>query len=236
MSFISHPISDVMAAGSFLALEKANDDFMLGYESGTVDICIIPASESRGQRPRLARTHATVTTADAGHSCKVFVNWNGCLAPDAYDKSARPNAAGLRQAYLTGELSRLAQSTMLLDARRGLISDVQYGALYRQLTSLLGDDENVGTHQVSIISLDALITFLGQHQPNTHPNISLGRDGRFAASWTPSKKQKVTLFFDRDGGDWIGIDLLATPPRATGSFIVSSLSGIARPFRNWIKI
>ena len=83
----------------------------------------------------------------------------------------------------------------LLLARRGILSLEQFTALSRQIGALLSeDDENFETRQITVssISFDGLVTFLGQHRPNSHPNIGLARNGHFTASWSPSRTEKVT--------------------------------------------
>jgi hypothetical protein len=123
----------------------------------------------------------------------------------------------------------------LLFSRRGLLHKDQYWALERQLRSLFVEEgEPISSAVASPVSFDGLINFLAQHRP-THPNISLNRDGQFVASWPQGKRAKLSLTFDRAGGDWVAINLDVSPPlRRSGSFVKGSLTGISEPFRNWI--
>jgi hypothetical protein len=109
----------------------------------------------------------------------------------------------------------------------------QITALQRQLAALL-DADDPPEQRVSLLSLDGLISFLAQHRPAIHPNLSLTADGRFSASWQQGRRAKLTLTFDREGGDWVGVDLDAKR-RATGGFVVNSLAGIAQPYRSWMN-
>ena len=140
---------------------------------------------------------------------------------------------------LPARKSALTVCTDLLLARRGLLSIEQVSAIQRQLQSLLGtEDDEFESRDTAIspISLDGLIEFLARNNPDSHPNISLSRDGRFMASWSHGKRAKITLIFDREGGDWVGVDLDTRPPiRDAGAFVVNSLFGITKPFRSWIK-
>ena len=136
--------------------------------------------------------------------------------------------------------SALETCTELLNARRGRLRPEQFQALARQLNALLSDEDELVASRidVSAVSLDGLIEFIVHHQPARHPNIAITRDGRFSASWMQSRQTKITLTFDanRIGGDWVGVDLGANPPALhRGAFLVDSLSGIAQPFRTWIK-
>jgi hypothetical protein len=129
-----------------------------------------------------------------------------------------------------------AQCYLLLLSRRGLLADEQFFALRRQLSSIFAAADESDDVTVSLTSLDGLIEFLARNQPDSHPSVSVGRDGRFAASWMHGPRAKVTLVFDRTGGEWAGVDLEARPPvRGKGSFVVNSLFGITQTFRNWIK-
>lgn len=125
----------------------------------------------------------------------------------------------------------------LLFARRGILTPNQFIALCRQIRSLLTDESgNAIQSVISQTSLDGLIGFLSRHRPDSHPNVALTRDGRFSASWLFGKRAKITLVFDRVGGEWTGVNLDAQPViRGSGAFVVNSLSGIAKPFRSWIK-
>jgi hypothetical protein len=140
---------------------------------------------------------------------------------------------------IAGKKSAFETCHNLLIARRGLLTVEQFSALDRQLKSLLAeDDDNLETTEISVspTSLDGLIEFLARHRPDSHPNIALTREGRFTASWSRGKRAKITLIFDREGGDWVGVDLDSQPTaRASGAFVINSLAGIAQPFRTWIK-
>lgn len=140
--------------------------------------------------------------------------------------------------YATDNKSALAICRDLLSARRGLLTTEQVVALENQLNSLLADDDELEASGITIspTSLDGLIEFLAMHLPDVHPNISVSREGRFTASWLHGKKAKITLSFDQEGGDWVGVDLRKeTLERKTGAFVINSLAGIAQPFRSWIK-
>jgi len=141
--------------------------------------------------------------------------------------------------HFSARKSSLAVCSDLLLARRGLLTVEQVSAIQRQLQSLLGtEDDEFESRDIVIspTSLDGLIEFLARINPDAHPNISVSRDGRFTASWSHGKRAKITLIFDREGGDWVGVDLEARPPvRSAGAFVVNSLAGITQPFRSWIK-
>jgi hypothetical protein len=133
--------------------------------------------------------------------------------------------------------SFLGRCRDLLQSRRGLLRSEQVLALDRQLISLLSDEDELveSGMTVSTASLDGLIDFLAAHRPHTHPRLSLTRNGRFAASWSPYDRAKLTLAFTRDAADWVGVDLGATTPvRDSGAVLISSLDGMRPPFRNWI--
>jgi hypothetical protein len=140
---------------------------------------------------------------------------------------------------ITGKKSTFEICRGVLIARRGLLTLEQFSALERQLKSLLVEDEDsleAIEIAASSTSFDGLIEFLARHRPDAHPNIALTREGRFTASWLGGKRAKITLIFDREGGDWVAVDLDSRPPvRARGAFVVNSLAGIAQPFRAWIK-
>lgn len=121
----------------------------------------------------------------------------------------------------------------ILQARRGLLAEKQLTSLQRQVSFLLLPE---GAPSVSTGSLNGLIDFIGRHKPVAHPNLSLTRNGKFAASWSSGPRAKVTLTFDRDGGDWVGMDLTKAPAvRASGAFVIDSLAGLTQPFKSWVQ-
>jgi hypothetical protein len=127
--------------------------------------------------------------------------------------------------------STLSSCKELLAARKGLLSYDQFESLGKQLTSLLLDlDDGL---QISIVSLDALISFLSKHRP-PQPNIALTKHGRFTASWTSGRRAKITLTFDQEGGTWVAVNL-DDGTRAIGAFVINSLDGISRPYRGWVR-
>jgi hypothetical protein len=110
-------------------------------------------------------------------------------------------------------------------------------ALERQLNSLLSDEDELVENgmTISTASLDGLVDFLAAHRLHTHPRLSLTRNGRFAASWSPYSRAKLTLIFTREAADWVGVDLDATTPvRDKGVVLIDSLNGMPPPFRSWI--
>lgn len=133
--------------------------------------------------------------------------------------------------------SALERSLELLQSRRGLLWSDQVLALERQLNSLLSDEDELVENgmTISTASLDGLVDFLAAHRPHTHPRLSLTRNGRFAASWSPYNRAKLTLIFTREAADWVGVDLDATTPvRDKGVVLIDSLNGMPLPFRSWI--
>jgi hypothetical protein len=133
--------------------------------------------------------------------------------------------------------SFLERCRELLQSRRGLLRSHQVLALERQLSSLLSDEDELVESGMTVLtaSLDGLVDFLAAHRPHTHPSLSLTRNGRFAASWSPYIRAKLTLTFTREAADWVGVDLDATTPvRDRGVVLISSLNGMPLPFRSWI--
>ena len=177
----------------------------------------------------LALVGSVVTTATA----KMY--WNAARERHVTITALDSGTPG----HFSARKSAFEVCTDLLLARRGLLPVEQVSAIQRQLQSLLGtEDDEFESRDIAIspISLDGLIEFLARNNPDSHPNISVSRDGRFMASWSHGKRAKITLIFDREGGDWVGVDLDTRPPiRDAGAFVVNSLFGITKPFRSWIK-
>jgi hypothetical protein len=182
-----------------------------------------------------AFTGSIVVKGAANTAVTAKLHWN--LENHVFAKGAwRGNATPIN---ISDKQSAFEICHDLLLARRGLLTVEQVAALDRQLKSILADEEDnfeLSGISVSPTSLDGLIKFLARHRPASHPNIALTREGHFTASWLGGKRAKVTLIFDQEGGDWIGVDLESRPAvRCAGAFVVNSLAGIAQPFRSWIK-
>lgn len=133
--------------------------------------------------------------------------------------------------------SSLARSLTLLRSRRGILQAPQFEGLDRQIRALLADDEDLSELGItaSIGSLDNLIEFLTLDQARQHPNLSISRQGLFAASWSPGRRCKLTLTFDSSGGggEWVGINLDVTPIlRGSGRF--QSSDDIPPQFKGWM--
>jgi hypothetical protein len=99
--------------------------------------------------------------------------------------------------------------------RQSVLTGEQATALKRQLQTLLEDEEELQSANisVSILSLHRLIDFLSEHQTSALPSLSITQAGYFAASWSPRKRAKLTVVFRPEGvADWITTDLNATPP------------------------
>jgi hypothetical protein len=145
-----------------------------------------------------------------------------CLFGTAYIPQRYPNKS-------------LIYALKFLSFRKGLLSPEQLHSLELQMTALLaeGDDGELAAPEVSLLSLDTLIEFLSRYRPRTHPNLAIAKSGLFSASWTHGRRAKITLSFDRDGGEWVGVDLDAKI-RNSGAFVRDSLAGIALPYREWI--
>jgi hypothetical protein len=144
---------------------------------------------------------------------------------------------GTADDILLRDKSTLEMCRELLHARRGLLRAHEVLALERQLSALLSDEDEIVANglKVSSASLDGLIAFLAAHRPHTHPRLSLTRGGLFAASWAPRDRVKLTLTFNREAADWVGVDLGAAPPvRDSGAVVIGSLDGMRQSFRDWI--
>ena len=115
----------------------------------------------------------------------------------------------LRQPPRDGR-STLSRCLHVVAIRRKHLNDAQATALRRQLNALLGDEDELKAAGLSVseASLHGLIDFLATHQEAAHPNLSVTRNGNFAASWSPHRRRKLTLIFEPSGaGEWIAIDI-----------------------------
>jgi hypothetical protein len=252
MSSETHPIQDVIAGRDILQQMPFGSDSLLADHSAQDDSS--PTIE-RGNLTRAVRVRVTQTEESSGVGLAVWgttlpslVAVSGVGVPSAafvsysalVDESFMPVfvLGSATTEYAAEKKSAFATCSVLLSARRGLLADGQFSALGRQLESLLADNDELQARGITVspTSLDGLIKFLALHRSDAHPNVALTRDGRFTASWSRGKRAKITLVFDRDGGDWVGVDLNSAPPlRKTGAFVVTSLDGISQPFRSWIK-
>ena len=118
--------------------------------------------------------------------------------------------------------------------RRIHLSDAQVTALTQQLNALLADEDELKQAGLSIseASLNGLIDFLATHQEAAHPNLSVTRNGYFAASWSPRRRRKLTLIFEPSGaGEWIAIDLDPAHPLHEKGW----LPDIPHRFADWMS-
>jgi hypothetical protein len=135
---------------------------------------------------------------------------------------------------------KIARSTAgiflaLLAARHDSINAESFHGLVRQVLAILSDDDELASHRIMprVESFEGLLNFLSVRKP-THPNLSLSRDGRFVASWSPTPKSKLTLTFKtRNGGDWVGVNLVDPRSKGNGPFETTSLK-LPEPFADWM--
>jgi hypothetical protein len=136
-----------------------------------------------------------------------------------------------RQAPRDGTLSRCLHVVAI---RRKHLNDAQATALGRQLNALLADEDELKEAGLSVseASLDRLADFLAAHQALAHPNLSVTRNGNFAASWSPHRRRKLTLIFEPSGaGEWIAIDIDPGHP----VYEKGQLPDISRQFAGWMS-
>jgi hypothetical protein len=126
----------------------------------------------------------------------------------------------------------LTRCLRALVARGPVLSERQTLALRRQLRVLLSDEKELSEAgiSVSVVSLHGLIDFLAGNDNKIHPNLSITRDGYFAASWSPRKRAKLTLVFKEAAAEWIAVDL----DRARPATQKGSLSEIPPVIASWM--
>jgi hypothetical protein len=137
----------------------------------------------------------------------------------------------------TQEAARPTASVFLalLAARHNSINTESFHGLVRQVLAILSNDDELTSHRIKprVESFEGLLNFLSVRKP-THPNLSLSRDGRFVASWSPTPKSKLTFTFKTENdGDWVGVNLVDPKSKGNGSFETASLK-LPEPFADWI--
>lgn len=118
------------------------------------------------------------------------------------------------------------------------IGDNHARALYKQLTALLDDEQELIDASVlpSAASFCGLIQFLRQNEGLKHPGLSLDLQGRFVAAWQPRGRAKLSITFDGlTSARWIASDLSGQEPaRGSGEISGMSTSTIDELFRGWL--
>jgi hypothetical protein len=222
---VTSPVGSVSRAlGSLVGGGTAPGHFLAGIANGSVQTLI-------GSGGALAVANGSVLT---------FTNSGGALVGGGPALTIIGGSGSALTSYVGSSddaTSVLARCCELLQSRRGLLRPYEIVALERQLIALLSDADEIAESEltVSMRSLDGLIEFLAEHRPRVHPRLSLTRAGLFAASWSPHPRAKLTLTFTPDAAEWVGVDLVATPPaRGAGAFVIGALAGMPQPFRGWI--
>ena len=127
----------------------------------------------------------------------------------------------------------LTRALRALESRRSVLSARQFEALQRQLRALLEDERELNEAGISIsfASLHGLIDFIAGNDARAHPNLSITRDGYFAASWSPRKRAKLTLTFRGEGqGEWVSADLDTAPPTTSKG----EIKDLPAHFEHWM--